>query len=160
MRKVGGFFVVCVTLLLAACAPSGEGQSANSVSQSALVESTVPADSPPSFLAEPQDANDIVPEFDVAASGMDPDSIRYQGRKDGMDLFLGVAGTNTVRLITQVVEDPTQLSWGGSVGNRVFGSSHEWESGNGDITVQYVPQGTSQAPDGWSAFSEWLIVRD
>lgn len=147
-------------LLLAGCATLGDGQGANVLGESELVESAVPADSIPSFLAEPQDANDVVPDFDIAASGMDPDSIRYQGRKDGMDLFLGVAGTNTVRLITQVVEDPKQLSWGGSVGNRVFGSSHEWESPDGDITVQYLPQGTSQAPDGWSAFSEWLIVRD
>jgi hypothetical protein len=47
---------------------------------------------------------------------------------------------------------------------RRFGNSpFAWESGDttdDEWFLQYVPQGTADLPDGWTAFSPWIASRD
>jgi hypothetical protein len=45
------------------------------------------------------------------------------------------------------------VSSGRSIGNSVIAMGDP-------ISLQYPPQGTSVAPEGWHALTKWIIVRD
>ena len=124
-----------------------------------LVVSTVPSSSVPDFLAEAQDESDIVDEFDVTSFGVAVNSIRFQGEWGGREIFLGVSGEATVNFLVGVDDEPTEWGVGRSIGNSVIGTNTDWLDQTGRTTVQYLPQGTEEVPEGWSALSDWVIVR-
>ena len=154
MRSGILFAGALVGLLLSGCGASAVGDE--------LVTSTVDVQSVPGFVAEEQDEEDVISAFDVATFGVDPDTTRYQGEWEGedfqpgisgYDVYLGLAGSYTVHLITVPVGHPDMWGSGSSDGNTVVGLGEP-------ITLQYLPQGTAVPPEGWHALSDWIIVRD
>jgi hypothetical protein len=128
----------------------------------ALVTSTVDARSVPGFVADEQRPDDVITDFDVAGLGVDPASTRYQGEwtdvgylpdVNRFHVYLGVAGKYTVHVITVPVDRPEEWGSGSSSGNSVIGLGDP-------TTLQYLPHGSSSAPEGWHSLSEWMIVKD
>lgn len=153
MRTIGVLLLAGLALSLTGC---GSTMFADRLlgSVDPLVTSTVPRDSVPGFLAEPQDEDDVIDELDLAVLGIDPASVHYQGVWEGQEVFLAVSGGNAVKVITGIDGEPEGWGAGGSLGNSVIGLSETDE-----MTLQYLPQGTTAVPKGWSALSDWVIVR-
>lgn len=120
-----------------------------------LVSSDVDPSSPPGFLATEQRPIDRLSDEMVTIGNLDPASSRFQGEWKGRQYFLAVQGDNGVHVVNGIAGD--DRSWGvwGGAGNAVLGSS----DGDGTLTMQYLPQGTSVIPDGWTALSAFLIVK-
>lgn len=148
MRRGTLAFVALGALLLAGCAST---PAANDLDE--MVTSNVDSTSVPGFVDDAQSENDVLPKTDLAKVAIDPASTRYQGRWEDWDVYLGVSGEYTVNFITVDPSDRQIVSSGHSIGNSVMAMGDP-------ISLQYLPQGTSDAPDGWHALTEWIIVRD
>jgi hypothetical protein len=146
MKGFGGVLVVGVAVLLSGCA---------SVTGGGLVTSDIDPSSKPAFLAIAQEPSDIVDEIDVASRGIDPGTTRFQGEWEGHDVYLGVSGESTVNVITGVPGDEDTWGSGSSNGNVVIGYGLYEE-----ITMQYLPHGSANPPEGWTALSDYMIVRE
>lgn len=120
-----------------------------------VMASDVDPRTPPAFLDSPQLEADVLPG-DGAISGIEPDSTRYQGEWGGRDIYLGVSGTSTVNLVTVDPSETKSWSVGSSTGNSPLGTS-AWD--DDDVTLVYLPQGSASAPEGWEAFSPYMIAR-
>lgn len=148
--RFGGFLVfACALAVLTGCADPSP-----SAGSSPLIPTDVSADTVPAFLDEPQDPVDAIPPEVADTFNVDPAYARYQGVWYGEDVYLSVA-SGTVMMIGVNREDPSLMHAGHSNGNVPFA----WESG--DTTdekwiLQYLPQGTADLPDGWTAFSSYL----
>ena len=130
------------------------GCSAATDADTALVTSDVDPDTPPAFLDTAQQPSDRLTDFDVTRAGVDPDSTRYQGTWDGDRLYLGVTGTSTVVFLAGVPGDASSWTWSSSEGNAVMGFGV-----HGPADLQYLPEGTADAPQGWFALSDYLIAQ-
>ena len=136
------------TLLLAGCAST---PAANDLDE--MVTSNVDRTSVPGFADEAQSEDDVLSNVDLAKTAIDPASTRYQGSWEGWDVYLGISGDYTVNFITVGPEDHQIVSSGHSIGNSVIAMGDP-------ISLQYLPQGTADVPEGWHALTEWIIVRD
>lgn len=121
---------------------------------SELVTSEVPPTSAPAFLSTPQDEIDLLPPHAIAVLKVDPATARFQGKWNGKEVYLAVAGAVAVRVVTGITGDDESWASGGSLDNRVIGLSDD-ESGS----LQYLPQGTGTVPNGWTALSDFVIVK-
>jgi hypothetical protein len=149
-------------LILSGCAASPLAVS-DAADEDVLVTSTVDKSELPGFLAEEQDADDVVPCLKAGDTFLDPATIRYQGEwhgdngvpnSSGYDIYLGTNGRgSTVNVITVSIDDPEQWGFGSSMGNTVVGLGDP-------VSLQYLPQGTATPPEGWHALSPWVIVKD
>ena len=155
MKILGVVLILSGALILSGCA-LGAG---NQLPAEDLVVSTISSNSTPGFVSEPQRVDDVVDEIDVTSAGVDLGSIRFQGEWGGKEIFLGVSGENTVNLIVGADSEPTEWGTGKSIGNSVIGTNTDWADKTGRTTVQYIPQGTQNVPEGWFALSNWIIVR-
>ncbi|MGV8885505.1 MAG: hypothetical protein ACOH1T_07950 [Microbacteriaceae bacterium] len=154
MRILAAALVLSSALLVSGCALQAHDD--GFVSEPALLESTVPSDSMPGFLDESQAEEDKVQNDFLDSINIDPASIRLQGQVKEERIYLAVTkGSNSVQIIHGT---PGTDSWaaGGSYGNGVLGSSLSIE---GDGFMQYLPQGTSDIPEGWTSFSDWIVVQ-
>lgn len=150
MKLLGGAVLLAVVLGVSGCA-------SNLGAEYELMTSDVAADSTPGFVAEPQTEQDVIEAFDVSRlGGLDPDSTRYQGVRDGYAMFLAVQGENSVYFVGGEVGAESSWGAGGGTGNTVMG----FEPIEGGPVFQYLPHGTGDLPDGWSALSEWVAVQD
>jgi len=155
MRTLASILVLGSAILLSGCAASPPVDEV--AAEPALLETTVPRDSVPGFLSEPQVEEDQVQNDFLDSVGIDPASIRLQGAVEGERIYLAVkAGSNSVQIIHGT---PGTDAWGsgGSLGNGVLGSSLTMM---GEGHMQYLPQGTGDLPEGWTAFSDWIAVPD
>ncbi|CAN5370342.1 hypothetical protein BH09ACT4_BH09ACT4_18440 [soil metagenome] len=118
-----------------------------------LVTSTVDPASAPAFLDSPQTQADVINDLDVGIFGVNTESIRYQGEWKGLSVYLGVAGTAGVHIITGTPGDSHSWGSGSTGGNAVIGLDMSADSG-----LQYLPQGTADIPDGWVVLSDYVIV--
>lgn len=123
-----------------------------------LLTTDVAADSQPAFLADPQDPDHVIPTDLAETFGVDPENVRYQGVWHGEDVYL-YSMSGTVGMIGVDRADPSLSHAGQGAGN----SPVAWEAG--DTTdekwiLQYLPQGTGDLPDGWTAFSPHLAASE
>jgi hypothetical protein len=66
-----------------------------------------------------------------------------------------------VNIITGVIGEESSWGAGSSGGNSVIGfGPFASEDPNGPVSLQYLPQGTAEVPEGWRALSDWIIVRE
>ena len=152
MRILTGAAVLATVILLAGCASDTVGPGDDSDD---LVTSTVGRETIPEFLAEPQEPRDLEAVEAIDLFEVDPDSYRYQGEWEGKDVYLAYVHGITVHLITGT---PGEEGWSdaSTIGNAVLGLG----SGTGEeLGLQYLPQGTADVPEGWTALSDWVIVR-
>jgi hypothetical protein len=119
-----------------------------------LLVSEVDPSSAPTFLETEQQASDVIP---VELAGIGPETTRYQGEWEGRHIYLGVGGTSTVYVISMNPDDPSDWGAGSSIGNTPIGLS-PWLDGE-EVGLIYLPQGPAPTPDGWEAFSDFMIVR-
>jgi hypothetical protein len=125
---------------------------------SALLPTEVAPDSRPGFLDDPQDPDLDLPATLLAAPAIDVDTVRYQGEWFGDDLYL-YEGDGTVYLLGVSTEDPELWHTASSLGNVPF-ALESGDATDDEWLLQYLPQGTTALPDGWTAFSPWLASRD
>jgi len=152
--KPGGLVVVAI----AAAVLSGCAVPTALADPSPLLPSEVSADSPPAFLDDPIDPEHPLPDEVATSFNVDPADARYQGEWYGEGLYL--SGTNgTVRLIGVDLDDPELWHAGGGLGNSPF-AMESGDTTDDEWMLQYLPQGTADLPDGWTAFSPWLASRD
>ncbi|MBX3104974.1 MAG: hypothetical protein IT191_02695 [Microbacteriaceae bacterium] len=114
---------------------------------------TIDSSTIPAFLNEPQEKSDMLAVDELEGSSIDPSSTRFEGRWEDWDVYLGVSGKYTVNIISVDPDTHRVVSYGHGIGNSVAGLGEP-------ISLQYLPQGTSEVPDGWHALTEWIIVRD
>ena len=150
--RYAGAFAVPATLILIAGLLAG--CSAQPFGSYDLVTSAVDPASTPAFLGTTQRNSDLIDDLDVTAFGVVPASLRYQGEWEGLSVYLGVSGISTVHVITGRPGDPDTWGSGSSEGNTVIGLGRTDET-----TLQYLPQGTSEVPEGWHALSPHVIVK-
>lgn len=145
----GNLVVAVLLVALTGCTPGAEELVDNDLDQ--LVTSDVDPLTRPGFASEVQDEHDVLPEGAAVSNGIDLTTTQYQGVWDGLDIYLGVRGASTVSIIT--ISHGAVLGEGSSRGNAVMGFGDP-------MTLQYLPQGSASPPEGWRAFSDWMIVRD
>ena len=156
MRILGGVAILAAGLMLGGCAAIAQAVNIPEMMEvDRLVTSDVDPASTPLFLSDPQTEIDMIGD-QISSSGIDSDSIRYQGEWDDTRIYLGVVDETTVRMILLPLDIPDGWGAGGSLGNTVFGMA---TGTDGKINLQYVPHGTAEPPEGWIALSDWVIVR-
>lgn len=152
--RVGGLLAtVCAVVLLTGCAAPTPF-----VDESPFLPTDVAADSRPGFLDDPVDPDLVLPETLVDAPGMQVETARYQGEWYGEHLYL-YDGHGTVYLLGVSIDDPEMWHTGSSAGNVPF-AMESGDTTDDEWFLQYVPQGTADLPEGWTAFSPWLASRD
>ncbi len=120
-----------------------------------LVETDVSPTSTPLFLEQPQGDLDELPE-EAAFASADPASVRYQGMWERQAVYLAVSDDYRVELIVGVVGDESTWASNSSDGNVVIGLG---VGDTGEVGSQYVPHGSDDPPEGWTALSDFIIVR-
>lgn len=120
-----------------------------------LVETDVSPTSTPLFLEQPQGEDDELPE-EAAFASADPASVRYQGTWEGQAVYLAVSDSYRVELIVGVFGDESTWASNSSDGNVVIGLGF---GSTGEPGLQYVPHGSADPPQGWTALSDFIIVR-
>ena len=162
MKPGGRVALACAAIALAATLLSGCSPAAVVLDRSPLIPTEVAPDSRPAFVDDPQDASHPLPASVAEGLRLDDEvlaTVRYQGDWYGQHLYL-YDGHGTVILLGVELDDPDLWNTGSSAGNVPFAME------SGDLTegeewfLQYVPQGTADLPDGWTAFSPWLASRD
>jgi hypothetical protein len=152
--RVGGLLAVaCATALLSGC-----GVPTPFIDESPFLPTDVAPDSRPAFLDDPIDPERALPQAVADAFALDVEGARYQGEWYGEDVYL-YSANDILWMVGVDLDDPESWHTGGGFGNSPFA----WESGDttdDEWFLQYVPQGTADLPDGWTAFSPWIASRD
>lgn len=155
--RAGGFLAIgCAVALLSGCAATPLF-----VDESPLLTSDVAADSPPAFADVPADPAHPLPDATAETLGLDEETaqtVRYQGDWFGEQLYL-YDGHGTVFLLGVSIDDPEMWHTGSSLGNVPF-AMESGDTTDDEWMLQYLPQGTADLPDGWTAFSPYLASRD
>lgn len=154
MKKPHCVAVLIALSLLSGCASTSSeaADGSTQVTEDALMTSDADRQSIPAFLSTPQEDDDLLPP-EGRDLGVDPASTRLQGEWREQTIYLAVQGANDVQLL--VGDEDAGFGVGGGSGNSVLGHVAE----DGSYQIQYVPQGTSDIPDGWTALSDFVMVK-
>jgi hypothetical protein len=161
MRKWGILVAAAVVLSsIAACSASPGrvdpvGQSGTQQPPIDLVASEVSQDSTPLFLDAPRSDLRDIPVGISSAFGLDSATVRYQGQWHGQKVYLTARG-NSVSILQGKPGDAESWGISSSAGNYVLGTS---VNGSSNGLLQYLPAGNATIPTGWTALSEFIIVR-
>jgi hypothetical protein len=142
------------TALLAGCAPLYDWDALEHpvTELDPILTSDVDPTTAPGFAATPQVDADVLPASELMPS-IDGASTRFQGHWDGRDVYLALTRNGSVAMVT--VPGGT----GSSSGNSVLALSELSDVEGDDVGLVYLPQGTSDLPDGWRAMTDWVAVR-
>ena len=91
--------------------------------------------------------------------GVDPATARFQGEFEGEAVSLYVVASADVGMLAFEVDDPGMAGSGTADGNSPMGLSVGDPPGDRWL-MQYVPQGTADLTDGWTALSAWVAWRE
>lgn len=120
-----------------------------------LVVSEVDQDAVPLYLAVPPTEADVIPAKAAASFNIDSETVRYQGQWDGKNIYL-VSRNNAVSVIQGIPGDENSWGMGSTDGNHVLGMTTD---DSPEVTLQYLPAGTADVPEGWTALSGFIITR-
>ena len=113
---------------------------------------------PYAFLDEESVGGHAIDAATLTQSGIDPDSIRFQGTWEDHELFLALVPTEPLDGVALVVvpgDAPDQWVVGSTTGDSRIGVT-----GPSGFEAQYEPSGIGDPPEGWVAVSEWVMVRE
>ena len=162
--RVRAFIVLAgAVVLLGGCtvAPPTESSPSSGATpddRPSLIPSDVAPDSAPGFLADPVDPDHPLPPAVAETYDLDPAAVWFQGEFESEAVYLYVAGAVDAGMVTFDIVDPGMSASGRTTGNSPMGLDVIAPDGDRWI-LQYVPQGTADLPDEWTALSDWVAWR-
>lgn len=158
--KLRGFLTfVAAVALLSGCTAAPPAPEETPATLPTLIPTTVDPETTPGFLLDPEDQDHPLPAAVADANGVDVEFARYQGELGGDAVYLSVVKPGDVIMLTFEVAEPGTGGSGTTAGNSPMGIS-VGEPGGDRWMLQYLPQGTEELPDGWTALSTWVASRE